>query len=98
MWCKSKDEIDDFLRKHPQFFVHMKTMIQEDIFPDHPLVDQFPYNGDSENYFPTVNEPSSIKFGAIDVDSQQRDSQFLIEDIATTYNSIRLIDDPWEIA
>lgn len=96
-WCKSKDEIDDFLSTYPQFFMHMVTKVQEDIFRGDPLLDQFPYNGDDEVYFPTVREANSIKFGPLTVDSSKRDINFMIEDIAATYHSIRLYDDPLDI-
>lgn len=38
-WCKSKDEIDLFLRNKASFFVHMETYVQEDVFPGHSAVD-----------------------------------------------------------
>lgn len=38
-WCKSVEEIDEFLDTYPQFFIHMNTHVHEDIYKDHPLID-----------------------------------------------------------
>lgn len=81
-WCKSKEEIEDFLRDTPEYFVHMHTLVQEDIFKDHSLIEQFPYNGDRENYFPTVQQMGSIDYGKTNVDASTRDTEFKIIDIS----------------
>lgn len=52
-WCKSKDEIDDWLKNHPEYFSYQETRFLKSIWEDDPIVDEFPYNGDRENYFPT---------------------------------------------
>ena len=62
-WCKSKDEIDNFLRSTPDFFVHMVTYVDNGIFADDPVVDKFPYNGNKQEYFPTVSTYASIGYG-----------------------------------
>lgn len=80
-WCKSKDDIDDFLRVYPQFFLTMNTHVHEDIYKDHPLVEQFPYNGEEKTYFPTVYELNSIKFGTLDPDPTHRNISFMVEDL-----------------
>ena len=54
-WCKPKDEIDDFLRNHTNFFVHMETYFQSNVFKNDAAVDKFPYNGNQNEYFPTVS-------------------------------------------
>ena len=46
-WCKSKDEIDDFLGATPSFFVHMVTYIDDGVFPGDPAIDKFPYDGNT---------------------------------------------------
>ena len=38
-WCKSKDEIDNFLAYTPNYFVHMVTHVDYGIFYDDPAVD-----------------------------------------------------------
>ena len=65
-WCKPYDEIDQFLREHPTFFVHQETRVQNDIFEDHEIVDQYPYFGDKENYYPTLKSMTSYNYGPID--------------------------------
>jgi hypothetical protein len=97
-WCKGKLEIEKFLAHHPAYFVHMETLVQEDIFKDSPLINQFPYMNDKENYFPTVKQPHSINYGHIEVDPELRDTDFLITDIMLSYNNIRINDDPFELS
>lgn len=96
-WCKSKDEIDVFLRQYASYFVHMVTYVQEDIYPGHDALSGFPYNGNDTIYFPTVTEYASIKYGTIVIDPVDRDRTFLLDEIKVDYSTIRINDDPWEI-
>lgn len=53
-WCKTRDEIDSWLSRHVNFFVHQETNFLPDIWADNPIVEEHPYFGDRANYFPTV--------------------------------------------
>lgn len=53
-WCKTKDEIAEWLLSHPRYFLSQETKAQGRIFADDPVVNKFPYYGDKENYFPTI--------------------------------------------
>ena len=39
---------------HLDYFIYQDTNVQSYIFEDHPILDEPPYNGDRENYFPTI--------------------------------------------
>ena len=80
-WCKSKDEIDDFLRNKAFFFVHMRTFVQEDVYPGHSAIDFYPHDGSEDNYFPTVSSYGSIKYGSYEIDKETRDSKMLVDEI-----------------
>ena len=75
-WCKSHEEIEEWLQTNPAYFVHMKTVVQEKMFADDENVQKFPYYGDKENYFPTSTQMGSIDFGKITVDPTKRDKEF----------------------
>ena len=45
-WCKSEQEIRDFMRVKQFFLVLQKTLVQTDIFENDPLIEKFPYYGD----------------------------------------------------
>lgn len=67
-WCKSPEEIDAWLGDHIQYFVYQDTKVQSYIWEDHPIVDDHPYYGDENNYFPTVKQMVEWKFAFINVD------------------------------
>ena len=93
-WCKPLDEIDNFLATRAQFFINVRTYVQEGIFPGDSRIDRYPYNGDTENYFPTTFTMESI-YKAIEVDNTE--DVFQIEDIHAQYNTITLEDDPLDL-
>ena len=95
-WCKSKDEIDHFLRNRATFFVHMVTYVQEDVYPGHRAVNFYPHNGDEDKYFPTVTSYGSIKYGSYDIEKETRDSKMFVDEINVHFSQIRIQDDPWE--
>lgn len=72
-WCKSWDEIDEWLLNNPAYFTHMQTLVQEGMFAGDANIDEFPYYGDKKNYFPTKSEMGSIDFGKIIVDVERRE-------------------------
>ena len=74
----------------------MVTYVQEDIYPGHDAIDKYPHNGDQENYFPTVKDYASIKFGSIDIDPKTRDYRFFIDEIKVQFNTVKINDDPFE--
>ena len=44
-WCKSKSEIDAFLKTRASFFININTFVQESIFSGDSRLDRFPHNG-----------------------------------------------------
>ena len=66
--------------------------MQNDIFEDDPIVDEFPYFGDEANYFPTLNAMTSYNFGPIEVDPAKRDNFLQFEEISLSIEKI-IIDD-----
>ena len=53
-WCKPMDEIVNFVKTKDFYFIHQQTQVVPDMYSDHKDVDEFPHNGDRENYFPTT--------------------------------------------
>jgi hypothetical protein len=96
-WCKSKEEIEAFLEKTSSFFVHMHTYVQQDVWQDDPVNDDFPYNGDGNKTFPTTSTYVSSRYGTISVNAANRNETFLLDEFNVEYNSFRIYDDPLEI-
>ena len=71
-WCKTPDEIDDWLAVHIQYFMHQETRFSAEIWANHPLVDEHPYFGDEDNYFPTIKSFKSYNYGQIVNDRTRR--------------------------
>lgn len=80
-WCKPLDEIDDWLSSIPAYFVYQKTYVQHNIWEDHEIVDDHPYFGDEDAYFPTVKSMESYNYGPIVVDTSKRDTFFQFNEI-----------------
>lgn len=80
-WCKTKDETDAWLAKHPQYFIQQETIVQSEIWKDDPIVADHPVYDDVENYFPTLNTMSSTNFGPIKVEASARDDLLIFEEI-----------------
>ena len=59
---------------HAQYFVHQETRFKASMWSDHPLIDEHPYLGDRENYFPTIKNYKSYNYGPIVNDRTQRES------------------------
>lgn len=73
-WCKEKDEIDLWLKTHPQYFVYQVTRFLDSIWEDNPIINEHPYYGDKKSYFPTLKSTGEYNYGPIEVDPSQRDN------------------------
>ncbi len=73
-WCKSKDETDEWLLRHPQFFPYQSTKVD---------ADKFEYNLESDGLeaFPFIYDVLSYSFDSIEVKSSQRDDYLQWQDI-----------------
>ena len=63
------------------------------MFEDDPSINDFPYFGDTDNYFPTIKNTLSYNFGAIKVDSTKRDN-FIFEEIKFGMETLKINDKP----
>ena len=71
-WCKSEDEIDDWLAERISYFMYQRTRFSANVWSDNPLVDEHPYYGDTANYFPTIKNFVSYNYGPIINDRTRR--------------------------
>jgi hypothetical protein len=71
-WCKTPGEIDAWLAKHVSYFVTQETLVQTDIWRDNEIVNEHPYFGDRENYFPTIKHYKEVQFDTIRIDSEYK--------------------------
>lgn len=79
-WCKTHDQIDEFLTVYPEYFVHQVTRVSSEVYQDHPSVQGFPYFG-SKDYFPTIQDTHSYKFGPVDVSATDRTQKLIFHEI-----------------
>ena len=94
-WCKSKEETVEWLKGHPIYFVYQDTRVQSNIWADDELIDDHPYFGDKENYFPTMKQMVSYNFGAIEV---KIDNFEIPEDeIYFGYHEVEIADNNFDI-
>ena len=63
--CKSKEEIKRYLEEKDFWFIYQHTYVLSDMFAESDKVNEFPYLGDRENYFPTSIQQKSIDYGPI---------------------------------
>ena len=61
-WCKSKDEVDAWLRERNSIFLYEETRVNKELWADSPQ-----YEG-QEDYFPTVKSLRNYNWGPIEVD------------------------------
>ena len=54
--CKSPEEIKRYLEGKDFFFIHQHTYVESDMFRESDKVNEFPYFGDRDNYFPTSRQ------------------------------------------
>jgi hypothetical protein len=59
--------------------------------------DNFPYSGNENKNFPTSSTFVSSKYGTINVNAENRNETFLLDEFVIKYNSFRIYDDPLEI-
>ena len=69
-WCKSHEETDEWLLRHPQYFAYQNTRVADYIYEDHPVVQEHPYWGDTENYFPTFKQLTELSLEVIQLDAK----------------------------
>ena len=81
--CKDKDTIDEWLLKHPAFFIHETQRIQRN---------QFEY--DEKRGFPLVKGIGSISYGPIIVDPRIRDNMVKIDELMAHKQTLTINDDP----
>ena len=92
-WCKSIEDIDQFLSKHPEYFVRQETSYKDDMFDDSVNVQNFPHNGDEQNYFPTTITMLSYNYGPIKIDPTQQ-SSYVFEEIKFGKKELKINDKP----
>ena len=91
-WCKPPEIIDEWLSDHVQYFVLQDTRVQSKIWEDHPVVQQFPYYGDEENYFPTLRQMKEQTFNIIQIEPNLKHKQFTVEDVFFGLHKVETID------
>ena len=91
-WCKSQEAIDEWLVTHRKQLVYQDTKVLPYIWQDDPIVDDHPYYGDKENYFPTIKQMISALNDAIIVDPVAKSETIPYDEVYFGLNKIQIVD------
>ena len=92
--CEEPETIRQWIAKHPFFFVIQQTNVKYDMFSDSNKVNEFPYNGDTKNYFPTIRNYKSIDYGKIYADAQLFREEYQFTEINLGMEELEINDEP----
>lgn len=91
-WCKSHEEVNEWLLSHRMKLIYQNTKFQKYIWEDNSIVEEHPYYGDKENYFPTIKSMVSDTRGAIDTDPVTRNESIPYDELYFGLNKMTISD------
>ena len=83
-WCKTEDEIDIWLSKQTEYFVHQQTRVNSELWAEN-------FDGD-ETYFPLVSQQSSWNYGTVEFEPSKRDKGFVFQELKLSFNGLTIND------
>ena len=87
-WCKSKQEIDDWVTQRSHAFLHQETRVNKDLWGDSPQ-----FKG-TEDYFPLIKTQKSDNWGPLEGLYEKREDGFNLGTIFFNKNKLTM-DDQW---
>ena len=67
-----------------------------DMWENSEQLNDYPYFGDTENYFPTVTSQKSFR-EAVDIERQKREGKFEFREIMLRHEELSIQDDPFSL-